>query len=436
MDNITEGSIKDDKQPNEKRESLKEAIKEYCHFPYPQGFALMLNGRWGSGKTHFIKSILGDLVPPAKDPHKHKPLYVSLYGIQDLSEVSDQLFQQLHPVLGHKVTRLVGAVLWSAARSTIKLDIGHVAQASGALPDLDLSSMVSGSEGRILVFDDFERAVLSPIVILGYINPLVEHDDCKVLILADEEKVADKDEYQKRKEKTIGRTFEFKCDSDEAFDAFMELIRDEDCRRFMEESKKLILSVFGDSGFDNLRLLKQFLWDFERLWKILTPEQRGHERAMHELASLLCAVSMELRSGGMTPEAFSRDDLPHHLALRAATPNEMAKSVQKVFEKYPTVRFDSMLLEPATIANFILKSELSTDDIQSQLQQHPYFAPLEKMPSWRALWLSAEAPIQEHGEILKRFEADFDNRSFRKEGEINHIPLTIDTQLGIEVLSS
>jgi hypothetical protein len=58
------------------------------------------------------------------------------------------------------------------------------------------------------------------------------------------------------------------------------------------------------------------------------------------------------------------------------------------------------------------------------------------MPSWRALWLSAEAPIQEHGEILKRFEADFDNRSFRKEGEINHIPLTIDTQLGIEVLSS
>ena len=85
-----------------------------------------------------------------KDANKHKPLYVSLYGVKDPSEIGDQLFQQLHPILGHKATRLFGAVLRSAVKSTIKVDIGHAVQLTGALPDLDLSSMLSGSEGRIM----------------------------------------------------------------------------------------------------------------------------------------------------------------------------------------------------------------------------------------------------------------------------------------------
>jgi DNA replication protein DnaC len=64
---------------------VERALKEYCSFPHSQGFAVMLNGRWGSGKTHFINSILSDLVPPGKDPKNYKPLYVSLYGVKDPS---------------------------------------------------------------------------------------------------------------------------------------------------------------------------------------------------------------------------------------------------------------------------------------------------------------------------------------------------------------
>jgi hypothetical protein len=337
------------------------------------------------------------------------------------SEIGDQLFQQLHPLLGHKATRLFGAILRSAAKATIRVDVADAAQISGALPDLNLSTMLSGSEGRVIVFDDFERAVMNPVTILGYINPLVEHDDCKVLILTDEAQITERENYDKRKEKTVGRTFEFKADVDAAFDAFINLIDDTEARIFLTASRASVLQVFADSGLDNLRLLKQFLWDFERVWKIFTQEQRKHQEAMHELVSLLCASAMELRSGGVTPEAFRRNDVTHQLALHFTTPDEAAQAVQKVFEKYPTVRFDSMLLEPATIVDLILNSKMPAERIQHELRQHPYFAKKEEMPSWRALWLSSEVPVQEHDDIVKRFETDFAKRVFRADEEISHV---------------
>ncbi len=247
-----------DESPAAHNKEVARGLKDYCHFAHPQGFAVMLSGPWGSGKTHFIKELLNELVPTARDGRMQKPLYVSLYGVKDPGEIGDQLFQQLHPLLSHKATRLVGAVIRAAARATVKVDIGHAAQMSGVLPDLDLSSVLSGADGRIVIFDDFERAAMTPIALLGYINPLVEHDGCKVIILSDESKVSGQDDYKERKEKTVGSTFEFKADSGVAFTAFMELIDNREARAFFIASRNTVLSVFADSGLDNLRILKHF----------------------------------------------------------------------------------------------------------------------------------------------------------------------------------
>ena len=417
----TESSPRDDESAALHNLSVEKALKDYCHFPHSQGFAVMLNGRWGSGKTHFINRIKNDLVPPGKDATKNKPLYVSLYGVQSAEEIGDQLFQQLHPVLGHKATRLFGAVLRNVVKATVKVDFGAVAQLTGALPDLDLSSMLSGSEGRVIIFDDLERAVMTPVAILGYINPLVEHDNCKVLILADEDQIKDQEDYKKRKEKTVGRTFTFKADAWSAFSAFLNQIDETDARSFLEDSKTKLLQVFVDSGLNNLRLLKQFLWDFERLWKTLTPVQRSNQEAMSELVSLLYASAIELRSGGQTAETFRLGGFPHYMSVRRDVPDETAVSADKMFKKYPTVQFDSTLFEPETIVDIVLKSTIRPDQIQRQLGQHPYFAKQEDMPSWRALWLSPNAPVQEHGNIVGRFDADFAARTFRGEAEITHI---------------
>ncbi|QGM94273.1 hypothetical protein F7D13_09660 [Methylocystis rosea] len=372
-------------RPADHNQEVARALKEYCHFSHAQGFAVMLSGPWGSGKSHFIESILTDLVPPGKNPEKHKPLRVSLYGLTSPAEISDRLFEQLHPILGHKITRLVGAALRSTLKTTIKFDLADGAELNGTLPEVDLSAMMRGTGGRVVIFDDFERAVMSPSVILGYINPLVEHDDCKVLIIAAEEEISDQGQYSKRKEKTVGRTFEFKADAEAAFAAFLGRVDDEQARRFIAKSKVAVLEVFADSGFDNLRLLQQSLWDLECLCKALTGEQRRHEKAMQELVPLVCAAAIELRSGKLTAEMFRRNDYSHHFAVHVGNPKGETTAVDKIFKKYRTVRFDSTLLEPAIIVDLILKSKVPVQLIRQQLQQHPYFAKPEEMPSWRAL---------------------------------------------------
>ena len=176
---------------------IREALREYCRFPHRQGFAVLVNGPWGSGKTYFIKSILGELA----EPEGQQPLYVSLYGVTAAGEIGEQLFEQLHPVLGHKFTRLAGKIIGSALNTKLSFDIGKGAEIGGSFPSFDLPSLLTSTKGRVIVFDDFERSLMAPAAILGYINPLIEHDDCKVLIVADELQIPNKEDYLKRKEK-------------------------------------------------------------------------------------------------------------------------------------------------------------------------------------------------------------------------------------------
>ncbi len=383
----------------------------------------MINGRWGSGKTHFIELILEELAPAAAEPKKrHRPLYVSLYGVNSPSEIGDQLFQQIHPVLGHRLTRLAGKIFTSAVKATVKIDIGKMGEIDGSVPTLDLASLLSSSEGRIIVFDDFERAAMKPSAILGYINPLIEHDDCKVLIVADESQIADRDEYVKRKEKTIGQTYLFKADPESIFDVFLDLIDNRDAREFLKKSKPKVIAIFFDSRFDNLRLLKHALWDFERLWNALTRDQQQNERAMNELLLLVCALSVEFRAGNLVPEFFRRSDIAHHIALEVAKPeSEQARTLNAVFKKYPSVDFSSTLIEGDDIVDLVTNTRTSPDRIQGRLRQHPYFSKPEDLPSWRALWWIRQYPRDDHHKIVERFRADFASRTFRDEGTINHV---------------
>jgi chromosomal replication initiation ATPase DnaA len=44
-----------------KNEHIVKYIADYyCKTPFPPGFAVLITGRWGSGKTHLIKSLFGN----------------------------------------------------------------------------------------------------------------------------------------------------------------------------------------------------------------------------------------------------------------------------------------------------------------------------------------------------------------------------------------
>ncbi len=253
-------------------------------------------------------------------------------------------------------------------KTTVKIDLGEIHKGDlllgSQLPDVKVSELLEGANQRVIIFDDFERAKMPPVELLGYINPLVEHDGCKVIILANEAEIKDEDgEYKQKKEKTIGQTLEVVADAAAAFPAFLAEVDTRDLREFYTRHQKEIEILFSDSGLDNLRLLKQFLWDFEKYWATLTERHRRHDAAMLEVMLLLCALTLELRSGRVDATVLNYNQVAVEMSMINRSDNEQHRPNVAMRRSYSSVDFQSSLIAVQTIWKIILNSAFPKDEI-------------------------------------------------------------------------
>ena len=217
--------------------------------------------------------------PPSPDKPPPKVVYVSLYGLSTIEEIDAAMLQAIYPALGWKVTKL-GARIG-------KMLLKH----GGYDADFKLSEVVSKSGADLYVFDDLERCDAPINRVLGYINQFVEHDDSKVIIIANDAEIAAKKtkkrkEYERRREKLIGKILEVQSAFDEAFNYFCSFIDDPETKTLFQENGSEIASIYAQSKLDNLRILQQTMWDFERFYRALTPKHRQNAEAMTALLRL------------------------------------------------------------------------------------------------------------------------------------------------------
>ena len=67
---------------------LVEYLDEYMLNPDPQ-YAIMINGKWGCGKTFFIKKWMKAYEEGKNNTEKIlKPIYVSLYGLKETAQIT------------------------------------------------------------------------------------------------------------------------------------------------------------------------------------------------------------------------------------------------------------------------------------------------------------------------------------------------------------
>jgi len=83
---------------------ILEYLQYYCDKRNSFDFGVMINGPWGVGKTFLIKSFISSL----KNKKSITPIYISLYGKSTASQIDEDIFQQLHPILGSKGVKLLG----------------------------------------------------------------------------------------------------------------------------------------------------------------------------------------------------------------------------------------------------------------------------------------------------------------------------------------
>ena len=98
--------------------------------------------------------------------------------------------------------------------------------------------------------------------LLGFINYFVEHCNCHVVIIGDEnhlEKLP-KAVLGEFKEKTIGKEFEIQPDIEEAIEYFLDEVPVSD---YLKEMRDFIIACFMCTKSDNLRILRQCLYDFK-----------------------------------------------------------------------------------------------------------------------------------------------------------------------------
>lgn len=148
----------------------------------------------------------------------------------------------------------------------------------------------------VLFFDDFERSKLDRIELMGVINEYSENRGIKVIIIADEEKIAsnkaDKNNsdtnhqidntnntnlsttdsnfnYSDFKEKLISRTLKIEPDYTTVIDSIINSYKEtvKGYKDFLIDNKDIVYQIFIESDSNNFRSVKAFIMDYERLHK-------------------------------------------------------------------------------------------------------------------------------------------------------------------------
>ena len=333
-------------------EDLVESILDYIRSDYTD-YAVMLNGEWGSGKTHFWNNKIKKKIESMQlNGKRYTTIYMSLYGISNLEEISKKIFMETTQLMDKNLRRFMN----SKGQETIPeyaktgIDMANFFGVTQNGNKLDYAEFFA-TDDKVLCFDDLERANVDVIDILGYINNFVEHDHIKTIIICNEkelatklkssnlemktfiatylldkqnelnksdkpmvEKIQDKiehvfdkaNDYERIKEKLIGETFEYAPKFDYIINGIlMRYENNPDLIRFLRENTGIIISTFNRSGTRNLRILKHALNDFKKIYEMVNKSYPNtSNRVMQTMLIFTIAVSFEIKAGKITKEKF------------------------------------------------------------------------------------------------------------------------------------
>lgn len=291
-------------------EHILQALTSYIDNPDPR-YALLLKGKWGCGKTWLVNKWIEGIFENTEDKVGVvlNPIRVTLYGMTSTEDITKAIDRQLHPFLYSKAAKIGKGILKIAGKVVLRTDFDidkngtNDATLSTSLDSLAFLASkdndIKSDSKWLLVFDDLERTYIPIKQLLGYINYFVEYCGCHVVIVGDVTKITDdkdKTVLQDFKEKTVGKEYEVEPDIDAAIANFINEIPQIE---WIDKQKELIKKVFIASQCDNLRILRQCLYDFklqynEADYDLLKND--GH--IMRELLGSFLAVYCEYKGQG------------------------------------------------------------------------------------------------------------------------------------------
>lgn len=414
----------------------------YCDLVGSPEYAVLIKGPWGSGKSRFIIDFLNELEGNGK-----KSLYVSLYGVNSIQDIENQFFSQLHPVLASKGAKLLGKLFKGIIRASIKVDLDGDGSSDGNItisaPSDSFLKEMQSPDGRVLVFDDVERCSLPIAVILGYINYFVEHSGLKVILVANEQEIlaqngkADiatsgnisgehvRNEYERIKEKLIGKSFEITPDTEAALSSFIDQIKSQKVKALASTCNSRIISLYHDSGYKNLRVLRHSLLEFERMFTALSESIRDADNEAFELhcLSLFLVYSFEISNANLSASELDQagsilSAYMDHLGDSNGDPT--MQRIRDIRSKYNDVDIDDTIFDVSIWAEWFSSGFVKPSTLSEAVLSSKYFRSTSQ-PAWIQLWHAGDLTDIEYLQILKEVEDGWDRRIYTEVGEVKHI---------------
>lgn len=290
-------------------DSIKKSILDYIKDDRRQQ-AILLDGPWGCGKSHFVKNIL---IPAMEKMEEYQVHCISLYGMNDVATIQDAIYASwLEKVISENTGSagtLISKGIGIFGKGFVRFaenKLGTDGSVTDGAKDM-LGSFIGKDKKPIIVFDDLERCQIDIIEIMGFINNLVENNQYRILIVANEAEIlnddndmlralqyrialserilvpeiaVDKDNknkngidirelearrerifskktiYDRTREKLIGLTVPYSVKMETVYDEILKgIIKNEQTKDYILRYKNLIISTFEDDDNRNLRTL-------------------------------------------------------------------------------------------------------------------------------------------------------------------------------------
>jgi hypothetical protein len=172
--------------------------------------ALVLQGKWGIGKTYFWRKRI--IEPYLTKPWRKKYSYISLFGIASLVELKVAIYQATKEFdydLRHKWWRFLHIRwLWWKAQLWLPtaLESAAIPYIRGGLASSYNALSFYFVKDRLICFDDIERrgSGLSLVDFLGLVSQLVEQRNCRVMVILNTDELGkDQATWDEQKEKVF-----------------------------------------------------------------------------------------------------------------------------------------------------------------------------------------------------------------------------------------
>lgn len=372
------------------------------------GYAVLVTGDWGVGKTYQIQEYLSD-----------EHYYVSLFGLTSVDEIHASVLSEVDPKLA-KIVEVCSEFRQASEPA------GGLYAALGNIAPTAISAVLRKKikPDKVLVFDDLERSCLNPKDLLGVINTYVEHYGCRVVVITHDDKLEKK--FKKSKEKLFGQTILITPQVTEAFEKFVSDTKEPIFQTFANSHKDGIIHLFHESGAKSLRVLRHIVEDLKRLHRILSDDHLGNTEAMAKLVYLFCALNVEVRTGKLGESDLKNREgciTSYRLQQHAdqgdpPQPPKLASSN----EKYSFTELDdSNLLNDNVLVQMLIEGQYLEDEIRGSLNNSSYFQKPDDAPPWKII---CDLLYHDDGTVkaaAEKMQKQFDGREITEPGEMLHM---------------